>query len=215
MRTFLVVCVVEVGGSGRQQRLPRPRSRICAPTWATAAATTAMVVTVRAVARAAAKAAAPATGGGPCWPPVGVAGAGRRCGQAPQVGGGSPWRLPSPRVVNRWRRGCAYGFLGPLDGVLLAAVLDPARAATRAEGASVVADDDGDLRGRAQRAAWHPTPPGWVMGSSLMTSGSRPVRLGQLVLGAAQAFEWTPLRPDRHWFPWFLAVACGSGRMHR
>ena len=27
-----------------------------------------------------------------------------------------------------------------------------------------------------------------------------PVHLGQLVLGATQAFEWAPLRPDRHWF---------------
>jgi hypothetical protein len=48
------------------------------------------------------------------------------------------------------------------------------------------------------------SPPGWVMDGSLTTSGSRPVRLGQLVLGAAQAFErafeWTPLRPDRHRF---------------
>jgi len=30
-----------------------------------------------------------------------------------------------------------------------------------------------------------------------------PVHLGQLVLGAAQAFEWMPLRPDRHRFSWF------------
>jgi hypothetical protein len=174
IRTFLVICVVEVGGSGRQQRLPRPCSRTYAPTWATPAATAVMVVTVA----AAAKAAAPATAGGPCSPTVGVAGAGRCCGQAPQVGSGSPWRLPSRRVVNRWRRGCAYGFLGPLDGVLLAAVLDPARAAARAEGAPVVADDDGDLRGRAQRAAWHPTPPGWLMGGSVLTSGRCPSGVG-------------------------------------
>src|SRR5919198_1495561 len=71
------------------------------------------------------------------------------------------------------RRGCPCGFSfsGPLDRVLLAAVLDPARAATRAEGAPLAVDDDGDVRGRAQRAAWHGTPPGKVMGGSVSTSG--------------------------------------------
>src|SRR4029453_13168329 len=83
-----------------------------------------------------------------------------------RAGSGSPWRasrkqLAAKRGERAWEcwlgaaLGHEGGFLDLVDRPLLAAVLDPARAAAGAQGDRVQTEGEGDQGRSAQRAAWH------------------------------------------------------------